>query len=136
MPASLVMEGKIEPVRWQCAIKLAPADSGDFLDLKANAKAAKFLAEKPGILLPFIWGMVAMIPRLVFRMRFFGKHAPRTTECSIMHFRSEGLGDRELVMGLGGAHLQRHKPLRRKTTHLPQRIGVRTLFQIFRPVTT
>ena len=75
-PDTLVMEGTIEPVCWRYAIKLAPADLDDFLRLMANATTAKFLAERPGILLPLIWGMGAMIPRLVFRMLFPGKHTP------------------------------------------------------------
>jgi hypothetical protein len=73
------MEGTIEPVCWQYAIRLSPADLDDFLSLMANPTTAKFLAEKPGILLPFICGMVAMIPRLVFGMLFPGKPAPQTT---------------------------------------------------------
>ena len=78
-PETLVMEGTIEPVCWQYAIRLSPADLDDFLSLMANPTTAKFLAEKPGVLLPFIWGIVAMIPRLVFKMFFSGKPAPQTT---------------------------------------------------------
>lgn len=78
-PENMVMEGIIEPVYWRYAITLAPADLDDFLSLMANATTAKFLAEKPGVLLPFIWGMVSMIPRLAFKMFFPGKRAPQTT---------------------------------------------------------
>jgi hypothetical protein len=78
-PDNLVMEGMIEPVYWQYAIRLTPADLDDFLSLMANATTAKFLAEKPGILLPFLRGVMAMIPRLVFRMFFPGTHASQTT---------------------------------------------------------
>lgn len=78
-PDNLVMEGEIEPVCWQYAITLSADDLDDFLSLMANATTAKFLAEKPGIFLPFIWGVVAMIPRLVFKMFFPGKHASQTT---------------------------------------------------------
>ena len=78
-PENLVMEGTIEPVCWRYAIRLAPADLNDFLSLMANPTTAKFLAEKPGVLFPFIWGVVAITPRLVFRMFLPGKHTPQTT---------------------------------------------------------
>jgi hypothetical protein len=79
-PENLVMEGTIEPVCWRYAIKLAPADLDDFLSLMANPTTARFLAEKPGVLLPFVWGLVSIIPRLVFKMLFSGTHVAQAAE--------------------------------------------------------
>jgi hypothetical protein len=67
-PDTLVMEGTIEPVCWQYAIRLAPDDLSDFLKLLADPKTAQFLAEKPGVLLPFVLGLIAIMPRLLFKM--------------------------------------------------------------------
>jgi len=67
-PDNLVMEGTIEPVCWQYAIRLAPDDLSDFLKLLAQPKTAQFLAEKPGVLVPFVLGLLAIVPRLLFKM--------------------------------------------------------------------
>ncbi|HTP75914.1 MAG TPA: hypothetical protein VMJ73_02940 [Rhizomicrobium sp.] len=64
----LVMEGTIEPVCWRYAIRLAPDDLSDFLKLLAEPQTARFLAEKPGVLLPFVFGLIAIVPRLLFKM--------------------------------------------------------------------
>lgn len=70
---NLVMEGTIEPVCWRYAIKLGPTDLVDFMKLMASPTIAKSLAEKPHVLLPFVWGIVSIIPRLIFRMLFSSK---------------------------------------------------------------
>lgn len=70
---NLVMEGTIEPVCWRYAIKLAPEDLADFLKLMASPAIAKFLAERPRVLLPFVFGIVSIIPRLAYRMLFARK---------------------------------------------------------------
>lgn len=66
------MEGVIEPVCWQYAIRLSPDDLKDFLRLLAQPKAAAFLAEKPGVLLPFVLGLIALVPRMIAK-----KFAPK-----------------------------------------------------------
>jgi hypothetical protein len=65
---SLVMEGTIEPVCWRYAIRLSAQDLKSFLKLLADPKTAKFLAEEPGVLVPFVLGLVAMTPRLILRL--------------------------------------------------------------------
>jgi hypothetical protein len=72
---NLILEGTIEPVCWRYAIRLAPGDLADFLKLMASPEIAKFLAEKPGVLLPFLFGIVSILPRLAFRMFFSRKIA-------------------------------------------------------------
>jgi len=67
-PDHLVMEGTIEPVCWRYAIRLSPKDLRDFLKILAQPKTCMFLAEKPGILLPFVMHLVGMLPRLVMKM--------------------------------------------------------------------
>jgi hypothetical protein len=67
---NLVMEGTIEPVCWQYAIRLAPRDLEDFLKLMSVPTTAKFLAERPGVLLPFVIRLIAIVPRLLVRKIF------------------------------------------------------------------
>jgi hypothetical protein len=64
----LVMEGVIEPVCWNYAIKLAPDDLNDFLKLMAQRKTAEFLAERSGVLWPFVLGLIGIVPRLLFKL--------------------------------------------------------------------
>ncbi len=66
-PDNLVMEGTIEPVCWRYAIRLSPDDLRDFLKLLADPKTAKFMAEKPGVLIPFVAGLIAIMPRLIVK---------------------------------------------------------------------
>lgn len=67
-PDCLVMEGVIEPVCWNYAIRLAPNDLKDFLKLMSQPKTAAFLAERSGVLGPFLAGLIAIIPRLLFKL--------------------------------------------------------------------
>jgi hypothetical protein len=75
----LVMEGTIEPVCWQYAITLAPEDLDDFLMLMANPATARYLADRPGVLLPFLRGLIAIVPRLLFRLIFGGRPSAQAT---------------------------------------------------------
>jgi hypothetical protein len=67
-PECLVMEGVIEPVCWNYAIRLAPNDLKDFLKLMSQPKTAEFLAERSGVLGPFLSGLIAIIPRQLFKL--------------------------------------------------------------------
>lgn len=67
-PEVLLLEGVIEPVYWRYAIRLAMADLNDFLALMAQPATARFLAERPGLLLPFVLRLVAAVPRLALAM--------------------------------------------------------------------
>ena len=60
----LAMDGMIESVCWNYSIKLSPNDLRDFLKLLADPKTVRFLAEKKGLLLPFLGKLVVMIPKL------------------------------------------------------------------------
>ncbi|MGC8535060.1 MAG: hypothetical protein ACP5QR_05940 [Rhizomicrobium sp.] len=64
-PAQLMMEGTIEPVCWRYAIRLSPDDLRDFLALMAKPEVARFLAERPGVLLPFVGRLLLALPGLV-----------------------------------------------------------------------
>jgi len=66
----LVMEGVIEPICWNYAIRLAPDDLREFLQLMAQPKTAEFLAERNGVLWPFLMGLIAIVPRLIFKLLF------------------------------------------------------------------
>ena len=57
--------GVIEPVCWDYAIKLGPDDLRDFLKLMARRDTAALLAERGGILLPFVGRLLAVAPGLV-----------------------------------------------------------------------
>jgi hypothetical protein len=69
-PDMLTMEGNIEPVCWDYAIKLGPADLADFLSLLARPQTARFLAERGGLLLPFVMGLIIQAPGLILSMLF------------------------------------------------------------------
>jgi hypothetical protein len=64
-PDHLVLKGTIEPVCWDYAIMLSPADLGDFLKLLARPETARFLSERGGLLTPFILSLVAASPGLI-----------------------------------------------------------------------
>lgn len=64
-PALLMMEGTIEPVCWRYAIRLGPGDLRDFLALMATPAVARFVAERPGVLLPFVGRLLRALPGLV-----------------------------------------------------------------------
>ena len=64
-PTHLQMEGTIEPVCWDYAIKLGPNDLRDFLRLMARRDTAAFLAERGGILIPFVGRLLAVAPGLL-----------------------------------------------------------------------
>lgn len=61
-PTYLAMEGTIEPVCWEYSIKLSPNDLRDFLKLLAKPQTAEFLAEKGGMLLPFVLRLLVIAP--------------------------------------------------------------------------
>jgi hypothetical protein len=65
---NLTLKGTIEPVCWDYAIMLSPADLGDFLKLLAKPETARFLSERGGLLKPFILGLIAAAPGLVLKM--------------------------------------------------------------------
>ena len=67
-PDALVLEGTIEPVCWNYAIRLSPGDLSDFLALMAQPATAKLLARQSDILLPFVLRLVAAVPRLILKM--------------------------------------------------------------------
>lgn len=64
----LAMEGIIEPVYWNYRIRLSPDDLLAFLKLLTHTKTIGFLAERQGILLPFVGKLIAVLPRLVFNV--------------------------------------------------------------------
>jgi len=72
-PDHLALKGTIEPVCWEYAIMLSPADLRDFLQLLARPETARFLSERGGLLVPFILGLVAAAPGLV--LTFLAKRA-------------------------------------------------------------
>ena len=61
----LVLRGVIEPVCWNYAIRLGPEDLAAFLRHLAEPGTARFLAERGGLLGPFVLGMLAAAPRVV-----------------------------------------------------------------------
>jgi hypothetical protein len=69
-PDMLTMEGVIEPVCWRYAIRLGPADLADFLKILATPEAAQFLAERGGLLLPFIGKLLLRVPRVIMSLLF------------------------------------------------------------------
>jgi len=64
-PGQIWMEGEIEPVCWNYAIKLGPSDLRDFLRLMAQPDTAAFLAERGGVLAPFLLKLIAVAPGLL-----------------------------------------------------------------------
>ncbi len=70
-PDHLVLRGVIEPVCWDYAIRLTPTDLRDFLKLLAQPETARFLAQRGGVLGPFVMGLMAAAPRLL--IGFLGK---------------------------------------------------------------
>ncbi len=64
-PGHLVLEGVIEPVCWNYAIRLAPEDLKNFLKLLAEPQTARFLSQRGGVLLPFVMGLIAAAPGLL-----------------------------------------------------------------------
>jgi hypothetical protein len=67
-PDMLTMEGNIEPVCWDYAIKLGTPDLADFLKVLAKPETAKFLAERGGLLLPFVLGLIVRAPGLILTL--------------------------------------------------------------------
>ena len=67
-PDMLTMEGNIEPVCWDYAIKLGTPDLADFLQVLAKPETAKFLAERGGLLLPFVLGLIMRAPGVILTM--------------------------------------------------------------------
>lgn len=70
-PGHLVLEGVIEPVCWNYAIRLTTADLRDFLKLLAQPETARFLSQRGGVLAPLLTGLIAAAPRLL--IGFLGK---------------------------------------------------------------
>lgn len=72
-PDVLMMEGTIERMCWRYAIRLGPADLADFLRILARPDTARFLAERDGLLLPFLGRLILRIPGVIASFLF----APR-----------------------------------------------------------
>ena len=70
-PDMITMEGVIEPVCWNYAIKLGPADLADFLKLLARPETASFLAERGGLLLPFVVKLLLRVPGVIWSFLFY-----------------------------------------------------------------
>lgn len=75
-PDVLTMEGVIEPVCWRYAIRLGPADLADFLNILARPDTARFLAERGGLLLPFVGRLLLRVPGIIFSL-LFAKRTPQ-----------------------------------------------------------
>ena len=58
-----------------CEPRLEARDLKDFLGLMATPAVARVLAEKPGVLLPFLAGVISILPRLVMK-KLAGQHVP------------------------------------------------------------
>ena len=69
-PDMITMEGVIEPVCWNYAIKLGPADLADFLKLLAKPETASFLAERGGLVLPFVLKLLLRVPGVIWSFLF------------------------------------------------------------------
>ncbi len=69
-PDLLTLEGVIEPVCWEYAIRLTPEDLRDFLRLMARPQTARFLAQQGGMLAPFVLGLVMRAPSVLLTMLF------------------------------------------------------------------
>ena len=82
-PELLTLEGEIEPVCWQYAIRLGPDDLADFLRLMARPQTARFLAEGGGLLAPFILGLIRRAPGVLLTM-LFGHRAPKGGEDEVL----------------------------------------------------
>lgn len=67
-PDVLTMEGEIEPVCWRYAIRLGPNDLADFLNILARPETASFLAERGGLLLPFVGRLLLRMPRILISL--------------------------------------------------------------------
>lgn len=67
-PDILTMEGVIEPVCWNYAIRLGPSDLADFLKILARPETASFLADRSGLLFPFISRLLLRIPGVFWQM--------------------------------------------------------------------
>jgi hypothetical protein len=102
-PDNLVLQGVIEPVCWGYAIRLSAGDLAAFLKLLADPKTARFIAEKPDVLVPFVLRLAVLAPQLLLKALVRKTPAASFTGSSNMHFWSEGLGDGELVIGLDHA---------------------------------
>lgn len=69
-PDVLTMEGEIEPVCWRYAIRLGPQDLADFLNILARPETARFLAERGGLLLPFVGRLLLRVPGIIVSFLF------------------------------------------------------------------
>ncbi len=78
-PDVITMAGLIEPVCWRYAIRLGPADLADFLKILARPDTTRFLAERGGLLLPFVGRLLLRIPGIIVTM-LFGKRQPQGGE--------------------------------------------------------
>lgn len=67
-PDTLTMEGLIEPVCWNYAIRLGPSDLADFLKILAKPETASFLANREGLLLPFVGRLLLRIPGVLWQL--------------------------------------------------------------------
>ncbi len=75
-PDVITMSGVIEPVCWRYAIRLGPDDLADFLKVLARPDTTRFLAERRGLLLPFVGRLLLRVPGVI-RAVLFGKRQPQ-----------------------------------------------------------
>lgn len=69
-PDVLTMEGVIERMCWRYAIRLSPSDLADFLKILARPDTARFLAERGGLLLPFVTKLAMRVPGILASFLF------------------------------------------------------------------
>ena len=65
---TLTLKGNIEPVCWDYAIRLGPNDLRDFLAVMARRDTIDFLAERGGVLIPFVVGLLKVAPGLIVKL--------------------------------------------------------------------
>lgn len=69
-PDYLMLKGIIEPVFWNYSIKLSPQDLAAFLTLLSHRETITYLAEHKGILMPFLFRLIGMLPGLICKVLF------------------------------------------------------------------
>ncbi|MBL9096863.1 MAG: hypothetical protein JNK07_08040 [Alphaproteobacteria bacterium] len=75
----LTMEGEIEPVCWRYTIRLGPSDLADFLNILARPATASFLAERGGLLLPFVGRLLLRAPGILISLLFARRRPQKGT---------------------------------------------------------
>jgi hypothetical protein len=78
-PDLLMMEGVIVPTCWNYSIKLTQNDLNSFLRLVSDKTTIQYLSQKGGVLAPFLLGLIAALPKIIFKIaislpsRIFGR---------------------------------------------------------------